>query len=465
MKQSESKQSERKQDKSAIAQPPLRSTAPDNLVEQSVRLSPAGRSPLRFWLKQMLAYGLVTAASAGTVLVVTGREIASTASTSQPLLYEAAQFFDTPETTLKTTPLPLSETTPSETLVAQASGTERLIGSANFIADAVDRTGPAVVRINSARTVTSRLPAGFNDPFFREFFGDVGPQSRVERGTGSGFILDANGTIVTNAHVVEGADEVTVTFKDGRELRGEVIGEDSLTDLAVIKVDARDLPTVTLGNSDALRPGEWAIAIGNPLGLDNTVTAGIISATGRTSAQIRVPDKRVQFIQTDAAINPGNSGGPLLNERGEVIGVNTAIIGNAQGLGFAIPINQARKIASDLVTKGRVDHPYLGIQMLTLTPALKTELNSSQEFNASLQADSGVVVAGIVQGSPASQSGLRKGDVIQKMNDRTITDANEVQQIVSDTGLGDAITLTLNRSGQTVTLNVRPGPYPVQTGR
>ena len=419
---------------------------------------PAKRGRLRFWLRQTLAYGLVTAASAGTVLLI-DREITPTASTTQLPRYEEAQFFGAPDAT--------SNLAQSETLIGQTSGTgtQRLLGSANFIADAVDRTGPAVVRINSARTVTNRLPSGFNDPFFREFFGDIGPRSRQERGTGSGFILDANGTIVTNAHVVEGADEVTVTLKDGRELRGEVIGEDSLTDLAVIKVDARDLPTVTLGDSDALRPGEWAIAIGNPLGLDNTVTAGIISATGRTSAQIRVPDKRVQFIQTDAAINPGNSGGPLLNERGEVVGVNTAIIGNAQGLGFAIPINQARQIANQLVTDGRVDHPYLGIQMLTLTPELKAELDTNQEFDAPLQTDSGVVIAATVPGSPAAQAGLRQGDVIQKMNDQTITDANEVQQIVSKTALGDTIKLTLNRNGQTLTLDVRPGPYPVQPGR
>ena len=417
----------------------------------------AERRCWRFWLKQAMAYGLVTVASAGTVLLVTSRET-STATSHLPR-YEEAQFLEALDAT--------STLAQSETISAQAggTGTQRLLGSANFIADAVDRTGPAVVRINSARTVTNRLPSGFDDPFFREFFGNASPRSRVERGTGSGFILDANGTIVTNAHVVEGADEVTVTLKDGRELIGEVIGEDSLTDLAVIRVDARDLPTVTLGDSDALRPGEWAIAIGNPLGLDNTVTAGIISATGRTSAQIRVPDKRVQFIQTDAAINPGNSGGPLLNERGEVIGVNTAIIGNAQGLGFAIPINQARQIASQLVADGRVDHPYLGIQMLTLTPELKAELDTSQEFDAPIQTDSGVVIAAIVQGSPAARSGLRKGDVIVKMNGLTITDANEVQQIVSDTALGDAIKLTLNRNGQTVTLDVRPGPYPVQTGR
>ncbi|MEO0808597.1 MAG: HhoA/HhoB/HtrA family serine endopeptidase [Cyanobacteria bacterium J06643_4] len=350
--------------------------------------------------------------------------------------------------------------------LAQATGTERLVTGANFIAEAVERTGPAVVRINAARTVAGRSRPGlFNDPFFREFFGDLGvpdqPTQRVERGTGSGFILDSNGTILTNAHVVEGADLVTVTFKDGRELQGEVIGEDSLTDLAVIKVDASNLPIVTIGNSDALRPGEWAIAIGNPLGLDNTVTAGIISATGRTSAQIRVPDKRVQFIQTDAAINPGNSGGPLLNERGEVIGVNTAIIGNAQGLGFAIPINQARQIAGQLVANGRVEHAYLGIQMQTLTPALKAQINQSNS-GVQVQSDTGVLIMSVARNSPAAQSGLRSGDVLVSMNGTAVTEATAVQQIVANTTVGDAIAVTLNRNGQTVNLDVRPGAFPVQ---
>ncbi|MEL6355016.1 MAG: trypsin-like peptidase domain-containing protein, partial [Cyanobacteria bacterium J06627_28] len=226
-------------------------------------------------------------------------------------------------------------------------------------------------------------------------------------------------------------------------------------------VDASNLPIVTIGNSDALRPGEWAIAIGNPLGLDNTVTAGIISATGRTSAQIRVPDKRVQFIQTDAAINPGNSGGPLLNERGEVIGVNTAIIGNAQGLGFAIPINQARQIAGQLVANGRVEHAYLGIQMQTLTPALKAQINQSNS-GVQVQSDTGVLIMSVARNSPAAQSGLRSGDVLVSMNGTAVTEATAVQQIVANTTVGDAIAVTLNRNGQTVNLDVRPGAFPVQ---
>lgn len=431
---------------------------------------------MRPWLRQSLTYVLMTAASAGTVVLLTGRTLMPTAAHHKSFTYETLRYEGTPLAVVPSeAPVANASSesllTRTPSLLSQATGTERLIGGENFIAAAVDRVGPAVVRIDSSRTVTSsRRPAIFNDPVFRQFFGEQGipdePTQQIERGTGSGFILDANGTILTNAHVVEGADQVSVTLKDGRELKGEVIGQDSLTDVAVIKVDATNLPIVSIGNSDALRPGEWAIAIGNPLGLDNTVTAGIISATGRTSAQIRVPDKRVQFIQTDAAINPGNSGGPLLNERGEVIGVNTAIIGNAQGLGFAIPINQARAIATQLISKGRVDHAYLGIQMSTLTPAIKDQINADPNAKVQLQTDKGVVILGIARNSPGAQSGLRLGDVILAMNGREITTADQVQQQVEDTGVGNAIAVTLNRSGQTVNLSVKPGAYPVsQTGQ
>jgi serine protease Do len=425
----------------------------------------------RAWLRQSLLYVLMTAASAGTVLLVTGRsQPASDVGldyTYEDYAYETAQVEAAPFSA----PPVRNELTSDPQILAQATGsTERLVGGANFIAAAVERVGPAVVRIDSARTVTtSRRPAIFNDPAFRQFFGDMGipdqPAQRVERGTGSGFILDGNGTILTNAHVVEGVDEVTVTLKDGRELRGTVMGNDPLTDVAVIKVDGDNLPAVAIGNSEALRPGEWAIAIGNPLGLDNTVTAGIISATGRSSAQVRVSDKRVQFIQTDAAINPGNSGGPLLNERGEVIGINTAIIGNAQGIGFAIPINQARAIADQLIATGRVEHAYLGIQMRTLTPELRDEINAAPQAGVRVQADRGVLIWEIVRSSPAAQSGLQAGDVILSMNDQAIQDAEAVQRIVEATKVGDAIAMTVNRDGQTVELSVRPGAYPTQATR
>jgi len=205
----------------------------------------------------------------------------------------------------------------------------------NFVASAVERTGSAVVRIDSARTLRNPYTNG----------------RRVARGTGSGFIIRSNGLILTNAHVVGGADRVTVTLKDGRNFTGRVLGEDRATDVAVIQIQASNLPVVSLGNSDQLKPGEWAIAIGNPLGLDNTVTVGIVSGTDRSSRAFGSRGGAVGFIQTDAAINPGNSGGPLLNQRGQVIGVNTAIIQGAQGLGFAIPINLAQQIANQLIAQ------------------------------------------------------------------------------------------------------------------
>ncbi|MEO0431893.1 MAG: HhoA/HhoB/HtrA family serine endopeptidase [Cyanobacteria bacterium J06656_5] len=349
------------------------------------------------------------------------------------------------------------------TAQSPSSGSGRLLTDSSFIASVADQVGPAVVRIDSSRTVAQR-PGVFNDPFFRDFFGAMGeqPSTRVERGQGSGFVVKADGLIWTNAHVVEGADTVTVTLKDGREFKGEVVGEDPLTDVAVIQVDAQGLPTVTLGNSEQLRPGEWAIAIGNPLGLDSTVTAGIISATGRTSAQIRVPDKRVQFIQTDAAINPGNSGGPLLNERGEVIGINTAIIGGAQGLGFAIPINSAQRLAQELLEKGRVDHAYLGIQMQTLTADLRQQLNEDPRNDVRLSVDEGVVILGLLRNSPAVQAGLEVGDVIVSMNGNTIKDAEQVQQIVQDVGVGDVIALNVDRGGRQVNLDVETKALPQQ---
>lgn len=244
---------------------------------------------------------------------------------------------------------------PQETIAPNpVPGTIGITGgdSVNFIATAVQRTGPAVVRINATRKVANPISDALKNPVLRRFFGEDEqpiPHERIERGTGSGFILSQDGQLLTNAHVVADTDTVQVTLKDGRTYDGKVVGVDAVTDVAVVKIKADKLPTVRLGNSQNLIPGQWAIAIGNPLGLDNTVTIGIISATDRTSAQVGVPDKRVSFIQTDAAINPGNSGGPLLNAQGEVIGVNTAIRADAQGLGFAIPIETAARIANETV--------------------------------------------------------------------------------------------------------------------
>jgi serine protease Do len=333
----------------------------------------------------------------------------------------------------------------------------------NFVTDVVNRVGPAVVRINASRTVATRTPEMFNDPFFRNFFGSqvpTVPDRQVQRGLGSGFILSADGQIITNAHVVDGADEVSVTLKDGRTYKGRVLGADPVTDVAVVKIDAENLPTVRLGNADNLQVGEWAIAIGNPLGLDNTVTTGIVSGTGRNSSQIGVGDKRINFIQTDAAINPGNSGGPLLNARGEVIGVNTAIIQNAQGLGFAIPINRAQQIAEQLIVTGRVEHAYLGIQMAQITPELKQALK--QEEGWTVEGDKGILIVRVMPNSPADRAGLRAGDVIQTVNGQTVTKPDQIQDAVEKTTVGNALPLTIQRNGETSNLDVKVGVLPNQ---
>ncbi|MEO0970420.1 MAG: trypsin-like peptidase domain-containing protein, partial [Cyanobacteria bacterium J06639_18] len=255
-----------------------------------------------------------------------------------------------------------------------------------------------------------------------------------------------------------------VLLKDGRRLNGKVLGEDPLTDVAVIKIDANNLPTVPIGNSENLQPGEAVVAIGNPLGLDYTVTSGIISATGRSSSDIGASDKRVDYIQTDAAINPGNSGGPLLNARGQVIGMNTAIIRGAQGLGFAIPMNTVQRISQELIAKGRVDHPFLGIQMVTLTPEMKERLNS-ELGNPAVSADKGVLLVRIVPRSPASRAGLRAGDVIQSINGQAVNKNDEVQKIVEKSKVGEPLKIKVERNGRTVDLNVTPAPLPVERRR
>jgi S1-C subfamily serine protease len=297
---------------------------------------------------------------------------------------------------------PSAVPTPSVVASVPAIAADRpAVSNPNFIAEAVEKVGPAVVRINALKRVNGEI-----DPF-RQFFGEGGvPEEKVQEGSGSGFILTADGRVLTNAHVVDGADEVEVKLKDGRSFQGKVVGLDTVTDIAAIKIATDKLPTVTLGNSDQLIPGEWAIAIGNPLGLDNTVTAGIISATGRTSREVGISDKRVSFIQTDAAINPGNSGGPLLNARGEVIGVNTAIRANAQGLGFAIPIDTVQRIAEQLFSTGKASHPFLGIQMVDLNAQVKAELGQDPNLGYSITQDKGVLVTLVGRGTPAADAGI-----------------------------------------------------------
>ncbi|NJN22829.1 MAG: PDZ domain-containing protein [Leptolyngbya sp. RL_3_1] len=331
----------------------------------------------------------------------------------------------------------------------------------NFIADAVERVGAAVVRIDSENT-NWEVPDAFQNPFFRRFFGDEVPipEGPPQQGTGSGFVISADGQIITNAHVVEGATSVTVTLTDGRTFDGTVVGTDSVTDVAAVKIEAADLPTVTLGTTQDLAPGQWAIAIGNPLGLDNTVTAGIISALGRTSTEVGIPDKRVQFIQTDAAINPGNSGGPLLNDRGDVIGMNTAIRRDAQGLGFAIPVETLQRIANELFETGEVQHPYLGIQMVMLTPEIRERLNEDPELGLTVEADAGVIIVRVLENTPAAEGGLKQGDIIQSVNGVPIETPTEVQFQVDASEIGTPLKVEVWRNGEAETLEVLPMPLP-----
>jgi S1-C subfamily serine protease len=344
-----------------------------------------------------------------------------------------------------------------------SSGRALMAQGDSFIADVVDNVGPAVVRIDAQRRLAA-LPPGLNDPAMQRFFGNSAPpgMGQITDGVGSGFILADDGVIITNAHVIDGADRVTVTLRDGRTFEGDVVGQDPVTDVAVIRIDATNLPIVRLGNADLIRPGEWAIAIGNPLGLDNTVTAGIISATGRSSADVRIPDKQVNFIQTDAAINPGNSGGPLLNSQGHVIGMNTAIIGGAQGLGFAIPINVVQDIANQLLENGRVQHPYLGIRMVDLDDSLKQELNANLGRGERLSENQGVVVVDVAPGSPAARAGLQQRDVIQAVNGEPVNSGQDIQTLVRGSSVGDRLQITLWRNGQVRTLTAQTGEFPSQ---
>ncbi|MGF1514937.1 MAG: HhoA/HhoB/HtrA family serine endopeptidase [Elainellaceae cyanobacterium] len=333
--------------------------------------------------------------------------------------------------------------------------------TSNFIATAAELVGPAVVRIDSSRTVSSRLPNAFQNPMFRRFFGEEAPTpERVERGTGSGFILSADGQVITNAHVVDDADSVEVTLKDGRTFEGQVMGTDPVTDVAVIKIEADSLPVVTLGSSESLVPGQWAIAIGNPLGLDNTVTAGIISALERSSSQVGIPNKRVRFIQTDAAINPGNSGGPLLNDRGEVIGINTAIRADAQGLGFAIPIETASRIAEELFSNGEVQHPYIGIQMVELSAETKRQFNEDNPWDLKINSEEGVLILRVMPNTPADTADMRIGDVLLSIDGAKVATAQDVQDRVESSNIGKALSIEIDREGEVMTVELRPTTLP-----
>ena len=319
----------------------------------------------------------------------------------------------------------------------------------NVIVKAVERVGPSVVRIDTEKDINN--PMG-------QLFG-LGPSTQRQQGQGSGFITRANGLIFTNEHVVRGADRVNVTLPDGRRFQGTVLGGDPLTDVAVVKVVAENLPVANLGNSDQLRPGEWAIAIGNPFGLNNTVTAGIISAVDRTDANIG-EGQRVPYIQTDAAVNPGNSGGPLISADGEVIGMNTAIRkAPGAGLSFAVPINLAKRIAQQIVSTGQASHPFIGVQLRSLTPQLAREINATST-RCTVPVVNGVLVVDVVPDTPAESAGIRQCDLIRAVNGTPVENPSEVQLAVDRGRVGQPMQITIERDGLEQTLEVLPKELP-----
>jgi S1-C subfamily serine protease len=355
---------------------------------------------------------------------------------------------------------PAPQLTTSQLIAQPQSPASAAIGSTSFVTAAVNRVGSAVVRIDTERTIARRVDPFMEDPIFRRFFGEgfsqQMPPSEQLRGLGSGFIIDKSGLVMTNAHVVDKADKVTVRLKDGRTFEGKVQGIDEVTDLAVVKINAgNDLPVAPLGSSTNVQVGDWAIAVGNPLGFDNTVTLGIVSTLKRSSAQVGISDKRLDFIQTDAAINPGNSGGPLLNGQGEVIGINTAIRPDAMGIGFAIPIDKAKAIATQLQRDGKVAHPYLGVQMLTLTPDLAKQNNTDPNSPIQIPEINGVFVMRVVPNSPAASAGIRRGDVILQVDGKAITSAEQLQNLVEDSRLGQVLQVKVQRGNQTQQLSIR----------
>ena len=320
----------------------------------------------------------------------------------------------------------------------------------SFVTLAVEKTGSSVVTIETQRYLKKRkFPSNsqiFLDPYFERFFGLDLPNNNepsIEQSQGSGFIF-ADGLIMTNAHVVNGSDKVIVGLTNGKKLKGKVIGQDLFTDLAILKIEGKGpWPKAKLGDSSKIQVGDWAIAVGNPFGLENTVTLGIISNLKRNVTQLGIYDKKLELIQTDTAINPGNSGGPLLNSNGDVIGINTLIrSGPGAGLSFAIPINKAKEIAYQLINNGKVIHPMIGISLID-------ESNFVTNKNE-------VKVGYVVPNSPAQKSGIMVNDIIIKVGNRNINTASDVISQISKNGINKQINISLKRRNKFIRLNVIP---------
>lgn len=329
---------------------------------------------------------------------------------------------------------------------------EELLATQRAFIDVSQKVTPAVVNIRAERVRSTRI-----SPLFEEFFGDLfqGPrQQRREQSLGSGFIITEDGYILTNEHVVSGAEEIKVQLTDRQVFAGTVVGVDPETDVAVLKINAPDpLPVAVLGDSDQLEVGQWALAIGNPFGLDSTLTVGVISATGR--ANIGIEDYE-DFIQTDASINPGNSGGPLLNIYGEVVGINTAIVAAGQGIGFAIPISLARLIADQLMTSGEVARGWLGVSIQPLDPAL------AESFG--LDRVTGALINRVLPETPADRAGLRRGDILLTYNGKPVRGVRELQLLVASTPIGTEVPVEILRDGGTMTLMIAPVEQAAEEG-
>ncbi|MDM0104875.1 trypsin-like peptidase domain-containing protein [Variovorax sp. J22R24] len=314
---------------------------------------------------------------------------------------------------------------------------------------AAKKASPAVVSINTSKA--AQLSPRSNDPWFRFFFGDQGAD-QPQVGLGSGVIVSADGYILTNNHVVEGADEIDVTLNDGRHARGKVIGTDPDTDLAVLKIELDKLPVIVLGNSDTLQVGDQVLAIGNPFGVGQTVTSGIVSALGRNQLDVNTFEN---FIQTDAAINPGNSGGALVDVNGNLEGINTAFFsrsGGSMGIGFAIPVSTAKQVLEDIVKAGKVTRGWIGVELNDLSPEL------AETFG--VKADAGVIITGVLQNGPAAKAGVRPGDVISSVGDKSIGNVQELRTAVAGLKPGQAARFALQRGSDKLELDVTPGLRP-----
>jgi serine protease Do len=343
---------------------------------------------------------------------------------------------------------------------APSLSTAALSGSNGFPAVA-KATMPAVVNISTTRVVKSQGgPASpfMDDPVFRHFFGDQFnkqfqiPRERRENSLGSGVIVSADGYIVTNAHVVDKADEIKVLLSDKREFTGKVVGSDPKSDIAVVKISGKDLPIINWGDSEKLEVGEYVLAIGNPFGLNSTITLGIVSAVGRANMGI---EQYENFIQTDAAINPGNSGGALVNTRGELIGINTAIFsrtGGNMGIGFAIPSSMARSVMDSLIKHGKVVRGYLGVSI--------QDLNAKIAKQFGLDKSQGALVSDVVNGSPAEQGGIKSGDVILRLDGKEIENSTMLRNRVAETPVGQSVAIEVLRDKKPVKLNIKVAEQP-----